>query len=170
MKMIYSVVQPKVAQWSEEYGMNHNSIEREVHVEAAPEVVYEAISTPDHLRGWWPDDAELEPVRGATGVVSFGDTSTPEAMVVPVTVVDVDPPRRFSFRWVYDEGEVAAPANSLLVTFEMVSSGAGTLVRFSETGFQEKGMTEDQYREHVGAWDTFLPRLVDYVDRLVSTR
>lgn len=150
--------------------MNHNSIEREVQVAAAPEVVYEAISTPGHLRGWWPDDAELEPVAGATGVVSFGgDTSAPDAMVVPVTVTEVEPPRRFSFRWVYDEGEPATPANSLLVTFELTASDAGTLVRFSETGFQDKGMTEEKYHEHVGAWDTFLPRLVDYVGRLVST-
>lgn len=150
--------------------MEHGSIEREIHVAATPEVVYEVISTPEHLREWWPDEAELEPVPGATGFVSFGDRSTPEANVVPLTVIEADPPRRFSFRWVYDEGE----ANSLLVTFELVPSGAGTLLRFTETGFREKGweaaVLEEQYREHVTGWDYFLPRLVTYVARLVSTR
>jgi uncharacterized protein YndB with AHSA1/START domain len=153
--------------------MEYGSIEREIHVEATPEVVYEVISTPEHLREWWPDEAELEPVPGATGVISFGDRSTPEAKVVPLTVMEADPPRRFSFRWVYDEGEAATSANSLLVTFELVPSGAGTLLRFTETGFREKGweaaVLEEQYREHVTGWDYFLPRLVTYVARLVST-
>jgi uncharacterized protein YndB with AHSA1/START domain len=153
--------------------MEYGSIEREIHVEATPEVVYEVISTPEHLREWWPDEAELEPVAGATGAITFGARSTPEAKVVPLTVVEADPPRRFSFRWVYDEGEAAASANSLLVTFELFASGAGTLLRFTEKGFREKGwqaaVLEEQYREHVTGWDYFLPRLVEYVARLVST-
>lgn len=152
--------------------MEYGSIKREIHVEAPPEVVYEVISTPDHLREWWPDEAELEPVPGATGMVSFGDRSTPEARTVPLTVVEADPPRRFSFRWAYDEREAATPTNSLLVTFELVPSGAGTLLRFTETGFRERGweaaLLEEQYREHVTGWDYFLPRLVGYVAGLVS--
>jgi len=152
--------------------MEHGSIEREIHIEATPEVVYEVISTPEHLREWWPDEAELEPVPGATGVITFGDRSAPDANVVPVTVVEADPPRRFSFRWVYDEAEAATSANSLLVTFDLVPSGAGTLLRFTETGFREKGweaaVLEEQYHQHVTGWDHFLPRLVTYVAKLVS--
>jgi len=154
--------------------MEYGSIEREIHVEATPEVVYEVISTPEHLREWWPDEAELEPVPGATGVISFGARATPGAKAVPLTVVEADPPRRFSFRWVYEEGEAATSANSLLVTFELVPSGGGTLLRFTETGFREKGweaaVLEEQFHEHVTGWDYFLPRLVKYVARLASTQ
>ncbi len=153
--------------------MEYGSIEREIQVEATPDVVYEVISKPEHLRAWCPDEAELTPVPGATGVVSFGDRSTPQAKVVPLTVVEADPPRRFSFRWVYDENESATSANSLLVTFDLEPSGAGTLLRFTEAGFRERGweaaVLEEQYREHVTGWDHFLPRLVTYVARLVST-
>ena len=67
--------------------MEFGSIEREIHVQASPEVVYEVISTPEHLREWWPDEAEFKPVPGATGVISFGDRSTPDARVSPITVV-----------------------------------------------------------------------------------
>lgn len=150
-----------------EYG----SIEREIHVDASPEVVYEVISSPEHLREWWPDDAELDPVPGATGSVCFGDRSAPDAKVVPLTVLEADPPRRFSFRWAYDS-DVATPANSLLVTFELIPSNAGTLLRFTETGFRERGweaaVLEEWYRDHAAGWDHFLPRLVAYVTRLVS--
>ena len=153
--------------------MEYGSIEREIQVEAAPEVVYTVISTPEHLEQWWPDEAELEPVPGGTGVISFGDRSAPDAKIQALTVVEADPPRRFSFRWVYDEDQAATSTNSLLVTFELVPSGAGTLLRFTEAGFREKGweaaVLEEQYREHVTGWDHFLPRLVTYVAGLVST-
>jgi uncharacterized protein YndB with AHSA1/START domain len=153
--------------------MELGSIEREIHIQATPEVVYDVVSRPEHLREWWPDEAELEPVPGGTGVISFGDLSTPDAHVEPLTVVEADPPRRFSFRWVADEGEPLPSGRSLLVTFDLEPSGDGTLLRFSETGFREKGwevaVLEEQYRDHVSGWDHFLPRLVTYVDRLVST-
>ncbi len=51
-------------------------IERELTIEATPEVVYRVISTPEHLREWWPDEAELESVPGGTGTVSFGDRAS----------------------------------------------------------------------------------------------
>ncbi|MFE2412531.1 SRPBCC family protein [Kitasatospora sp. NPDC059408] len=151
--------------------MEYGSIAREIHVEATPEVVYEVISTPEHLKEWWPDDADLKPVPGATGVISFG-TGTPDVKVEHLTVVEADPPRRFSFRWVYDEGRTAAPGNSLLVTFDLVPSDGGTLLRFTETGFRERGweaaVLEEAYRDHASGWDHFLPRLVAYVARVVS--
>lgn len=154
--------------------MEFGSIEREIRIEAAPEVVYQVISTAEHLREWWPDEAELEAVPGATGVITFGDSSTPDAHVAPLTVIEADPPRRFSFRWVYDEGAQAAPDNSLLVTFDLVPSGGGTLLRLTETGFREKGweaaVLEEQYRDHVTGWDYYLPRLARYVAKLVSQR
>jgi uncharacterized protein YndB with AHSA1/START domain len=144
--------------------MGQRRIDREIHIDAAPEVVYEVISTPEHLREWWPDEAELDPTVGATGVITFG-----EAKVVPLTVLEADPPKRFSFRWAYDVGEVATAANSLLATFDLIPSGAGTLLRFSETGFDESAASDEEYRDHVTGWDYFLPRLAPYVDRLVST-
>lgn len=154
--------------------MEYGSIEREIHIDAAPDVVYQVISTPEHLREWWPTDADLEPVPGAYGVISFGDRTEPGAKIVSLAVVEADPFRRFSFRWVYDDHETPTSTNSLLVTFELVPSGAGTLLRFSETGFREKGwesaVLEEQYRDHVSGWDYFLPRLVTYVARLVAAQ
>jgi uncharacterized protein YndB with AHSA1/START domain len=153
-----------------EYG----SIEREIHIDATPDVVYEVISTPEHLRGWWPDEVELEPVPGATGVLTFGDSATPDVHIRPLTVVEADPPRRFSFRWIYDEGATPTTTNSLLVTFDLVPSGAGTLLRMKESGFRERGweaaVLEEYYRGQVTGWDYYLPRLVTYVARLRSTQ
>jgi len=148
--------------------MGYGSIERELHVEATPEVVYEVISRPEHLREWWPDEAELDPVPGSSGVISFGGTKA-----VHLTVTEADPPRRFAFRWTYDEGVVASADNSLLVTFQLIPSGTGTLLRFTETGFRTKGWeaaeAEQRYTEHAKGWDHFLPRLAAYALRLDRT-
>jgi uncharacterized protein YndB with AHSA1/START domain len=153
--------------------MEYGSIEREIHVEASPEVVFEVISKPEHIREWWPDEAEIEPTPGAVGRLVFGERGSDEAQEVPITVLDVDPPRRFTFRWVHPEGEAASTSNSLLVTFELVASGSGTTVRLTETGFRERGwetaVLEQAYAEHVEGWDHFLPRLAEYVGRLVSS-
>jgi uncharacterized protein YndB with AHSA1/START domain len=151
--------------------MEYGSIERELRIAATPEVVYEVISSPEHLREWWPDGAELDPVPGATGAITFGDPTAPDATIVPLTVLEADPPRRFAFRWAYDEGP-ATETNSFLVTFDLVPSCDGTLLRFEETGFRERGweaaVLEEAYLDHVRGWDHFLPRLVTYANRLVA--
>ncbi|MFI5954920.1 SRPBCC family protein [Cryptosporangium sp. NPDC051539] len=153
--------------------MEYGSIERELHIDATPEVVYEVISSPEHLREWWPDDVDLDPVPGATGSITFGDPASPDAKVEELTIVDADPPRRFSFRWVYDQGP-ATEANSLLVTFDLTPNEGGTRLRFTETGFREIGweaaVLEEAYLDHVRGWDHFLPRLVTCADRLVAQR
>jgi uncharacterized protein YndB with AHSA1/START domain len=146
--------------------MEYGSIERELRIDATPEVVYEVISSPEHLREWWPDEAELDPVPGGTGRIVFGDPASPDAKVEELTVVEADPPRRFAFRWVYEEG------NSLLVTMDLVASGDGTLLRFKESGFRERGweaaVLEQAYADHVRGWDHFLPRLVARANSLVA--
>ncbi|MFC9266862.1 SRPBCC family protein [Streptomyces zhihengii] len=151
--------------------MEVGSIAREIHIDATPEVVYQVVSRPEHLREWWPDEAELDaPVPGGTGSVTFG--SGPDATTERLTVVEADPPRRFSFRWVTEDGAAAAPGNSLLVTFDLVPDGDGTLLRFSETGFRERGweaaVLEEAYRDHVSGWDHFLPRLVAHAAEVAA--
>lgn len=149
--------------------METGTIERELYVEASPEIVFDVVSSPDHLKQWWPDDARYEPTPGSTGEIVFGDGNA-GGTVVPFTVVDARPPRTFSFRWTHPADQVAAAGNSLLVTFELTPSGNGTLLRMTETGFREMGweiaVLEHQYQEHVTGWDFYLPRIVPYVATL----
>jgi uncharacterized protein YndB with AHSA1/START domain len=93
---------------------------------------------------------------------------------VPLTVVDAQPPRMFSFRWTQPAGEEAVAGNSLLVTFDLRPSGAGTMVRMTETGFREMGweaaVLEFTYQDHSQGWDFFLSRLAPYVATLDPRR
>jgi uncharacterized protein YndB with AHSA1/START domain len=153
----------------QEVVMEFGTIEREIYVEAPPDVVFEVVSSPDHLTQWWPDDAHYEPVPGSNGEIVFGDPRA-GGVVVAFTVVEARPPDTFSFRWTHPADEAAAEGNSLLVTFELTPSGRGTLLRMTETGFREMGwevaVLEEQYTEHVTGWDFYLPRLAPYAARL----
>ena len=152
--------------------MEYGSIERELHIEASPEMVFDVISKPEHIRDWWSAETEIEPIAGSTSELTWSDEAAGRVDVVPITVIDVQPPHLFSFRWTQGHGETAAPSNSLLVTFELSPSGAGTLLRLTETGFRERGwdiaVVKEVYDEHVIGWDFYLPRIAETARRQVE--
>ena len=67
------------------------SIEREIYVVATPDVVFEVVSSPEHVRQWWPDDADYDPEPGAEGSITFGEG--PDRTVESFTGVESQPPR-----------------------------------------------------------------------------
>ncbi|MGB7448651.1 MAG: SRPBCC family protein [Ornithinimicrobium sp.] len=148
--------------------MELGTIEREIFVQASPEIVYDVVSDPEHVRRWWPDDARCDPTRGSSGEIVFGTDA--EATVVGFTVVDAQPPYRFSFRWTHPANQPAVEGNSLLVVFDLTASRGGTLLKMTESGFREMGweaaLLEQQYRDHVTGWDFYLPRLERYLAQI----
>ncbi|MEU3795229.1 SRPBCC domain-containing protein [Streptomyces fructofermentans] len=147
--------------------MEFGKLEREIRIDAAPEIVFDVVSRPEHIRMWWSDDASFDSEPGAVGELVWGDRAAVEA----ITVVDVEPPRRFSFRWVAPEGAPATEDNSLLVTIELEPSGDGTILRLTESGWREKGweaaVLEEAFHDHERGWDLFLPRLRSYAPSVV---
>jgi uncharacterized protein YndB with AHSA1/START domain len=153
--------------------MEHGSIKRELHIDASPEVVFEVLTSPEYIREWWSAETEFEPAAGSTGSFTWIDQGSGAQTAAPFTIVEADPPRKFSFRWIYDEA-TGTPGNSLLVTFELVPAGQGTTVHFSETGYRERGweaaVLEAHYNDHRQGWDFYLPRLSDSANRLAALR
>jgi len=152
--------------------MEYAVIEREFQVNASPEVVFEVLSSPQHIREWWGPETELGATVGETGHLTWSNAEGEPAKVVAITVVDSRPPRLFAFRWTQPTGEAPRPDNSLLVTFELTPVGPGTLVRFTETGFREQGWSiahaQERHQDHTNGWNAFLPRLADYAAGLVA--
>lgn len=146
------------------------TIEREVYVDAAPEVVYDVISSPANIAQWFPDEASYDAVVGGTGTITF---TMPDGPVVEaIAVVEAEPPRTFSFRWTQPAGEQAGAGNSLLVTFALSPSGDGTTVRLTETGYRERGweaaVLEATFWDHAGGWEQILPRLAPYAESVAA--
>ena len=143
--------------------MEYGTIEREIHVDASPEVVFEVVSSPEHMREWWPDDARVRARRRARRRRSCSaNAETGEPTIVRLDRGRRRPPERSRSAGCF-AGRRPRTGNSLLVTFELVPSGAGHPLRMTETGFREMGwevaVLEEQYHEHVSGWDFYLPRL-----------
>jgi uncharacterized protein YndB with AHSA1/START domain len=147
--------------------VDYDTIERELYIDASPEVVFEVVSSPQHVAEWWSDEAEFSPTPGDPGWVSFGAGGSKRERF---TIADAVPYRHFSFRWTHEEGETASPGNSLLVVIELEPSGTGTRLRFTETGFRERDWDEATaaawHADHTKGWDLFLPRLMAHAERI----
>ncbi|SOD73939.1 uncharacterized protein YndB with AHSA1/START domain [Jatrophihabitans sp. GAS493] len=154
--------------------MEYGNIEREFHVDALPEVVFDVISNPVHVKEWWGADSDFEATPGHSGELVWGSEDVPRQHVTPFTVVDAEPPRLFSFRWAYGDATAGSLDNSLLVTFELAPSAGGTTVRLTESGFREMGwdaaVLEHNYNDHVQGWTTYLAALARYAAEVVSAR
>ncbi len=151
--------------------MEQGTIEREITIDASPETVFEVISSPEHIRGWWNGaDTDIAAQPGSVGTIAWPGEPSHEN-TEQIAVVDATPYSLFSFRWVYDAGSVAAADNSLLVVFELRPEGSGTVLRMTETGFRERGwcdaVAQGCYDDHVSGWDLFVPSIRDYAEALV---
>lgn len=153
--------------------MELGSIEREIRIDASPEVVYEVITSPGHIANWWGFDSPVPAATGGSGRMTRPRRDGSGLLTVPVCVVEADAPRRFAFRWVHPGDQPATPQNSFLVTFELTPDGGGTLLRLTEAGFREVGweaaQLEAYYRDHSAGWDEHLPSLAAYAAGLVRT-
>jgi uncharacterized protein YndB with AHSA1/START domain len=101
----------------------------EVVIGAPARRVYEALATREGLRGWWTDDAEMEPRVGSVAVFGFGNRAT----VFRMRIDDLVPGRRVVWSC---EGEPGEWQDTQL-TFELAPTpSGGTRLRFSHAGWR----------------------------------
>jgi uncharacterized protein YndB with AHSA1/START domain len=97
-------------------------VRREILLEAPPEEVWEAVTDPERLAEWFATEVELEPVEGGEGTFRWGDGSERRAVVE-----EVDPERRFAFRWREPDGD-----GETRVELELEEVDAGTVLTVVE--------------------------------------
>jgi uncharacterized protein YndB with AHSA1/START domain len=155
--------------------MEYGTLVKQIHVDASPTVVYEVISSPEHIAQWWGTDAaDLEPTPGRSGVLTWREraTTTSSPLEVRLTVVDAVPGKRFAFRWLHPEDETPTPQNSVLVTFQLTPDGNGTLLKVTEEGMREQGweaaVLEEYYNSHDHGWTRHLANLATYAAKLAT--
>ena len=151
--------------------MAADSVEREILIEASPEVVWAVITEPEQISRWLSDEAQVEGRVGADGTLTWrpggrGGDKEFDA-VVPIRVVEAEPFRRFCFRWNHATGSGPDPRNSALVEFSLIEEAGGTRLRVLESGIDAVTHDEDgkaRYLEdHEQGWDRHLGELVEYV-------
>jgi uncharacterized protein YndB with AHSA1/START domain len=148
-----------------------DSVEREILIEASPEVVWGVITEPQQISRWFSDVADLEGRAGANGTLTWtrggrgGDRE--HDMVVPIRVVEAEPFHRFSFRWNHPQGTEPDQSNSALVEFSLIEESGGTRLRVVESGIDlvtagEQAKTR-YVDEHEHGWERHLGELLEYV-------
>lgn len=111
-----------------------DQIERDVLIKAPVERVWELITSAEHLGTWFGDaGAEVDLRPGGALTVTWR-----EHHAIRGRVETVDPPRRFSWRWLHVDGDAPVEptsANSTLVEFTLTTEDGGTRVAVVESGF-----------------------------------
>ncbi len=154
--------------------MTSDAITRDIVINASPETVYDVVSRPEHIVGWFSDEADLEPFPDARGVLIWRDKETNQATTVELTVVTADRPHLFAFRWVSPDRQRATPAatDAVLVEFRITAGPDGTRLVVSESGLDAvdwDDATRAAYAaDHTSGWDKLLPLLRAYAEGLVT--
>jgi uncharacterized protein YndB with AHSA1/START domain len=148
-----------------------DSVEREILIEASPEVVWGVITEPEQISRWFSDEANVDARTGAEGTLTWkpgGRGGNKEAdLIVPIRVVEAEPFRRFSFRWNHPQGAGPDESNSALVEFSLTEEAGGTRLTVLENGIgavahDEQGKTR-YLEQHEHGWEKHLGELLDYV-------
>jgi uncharacterized protein YndB with AHSA1/START domain len=144
-------------------------IERETVIAAPVERVWALLTEAEHLGRWFGDaGAELDLRPGGALSLSWEQYGT-----VRGRVVDVEAPRRFSYRWsVLRESFDSEPAegNSTLVEFTLEAAGEGTRLRVVESGFDklfaDPAKQDERAEDNRKGWASELDELREYAERV----
>jgi uncharacterized protein YndB with AHSA1/START domain len=147
--------------------MSADRIEREIKIQAPIERVWAVLTEPAHVGMWFgagvPAEIDLRP--GGVMVLDHGEHGR-----YPTLIIDVDPPRAFSYRWAAGyPGITATEDNSTLVEFSLEASADGTLLRVVESGFDTLVIPagrEDSagFESHAQGWAGVVVKLGDYAE------
>ena len=144
-------------------------IERETMIAAPVERVWALLTQGEHVGRWFSDaGAEIDLRPGGEMVLRWEEHGTGRARIV-----DVDPPRRFSYRWAPIRehwGEAPDAGNSTLVEFTLVAEGDGTRLKVIESGFEALEGTDEQRRtsheSNTEGWEIQLGNVRRYAENV----
>ena len=124
-------------------------VERQVRIEARPEIVFRYFTDPERMARWIGPVLEFDPRPGGT-VRLLVDGVHPNSG----RVVEVDPPRRIVFTSGWDEPGHPIPSGSTRVEVDLAPDGDGTLLRL-----RQFGLPTDAVADHSEGWAYYMNRL-----------
>lgn len=141
-------------------------IERTIHIPAAIETVWEALTSADGISSWFGDEAEIDLRPGGEARFGWSEYGSSSHAVV----VHVDRPARFSYRWTAGDAERADVGPSTLVEFTMVERNDGTDVSVRESGFASlpAEIIEKSLKSNTAGWEAEIQDLYDYLAAVTS--
>jgi uncharacterized protein YndB with AHSA1/START domain len=134
-------------------------IKKNIVIDATPEAVFKAITDPNELIQWFPDQAILEPKIGGKMKFSFFKTDSeyrqmdyfPEG-----TITEIIPNKKISYTW--QEPNIPGFPNTV-VTWELEKMEDNkTRLKLFHTGFKP----DETAKKHNEGWSHFLSQLIKY--------
>ena len=146
-------------------------IERETLIAAPVERVWALLTEAEHVGRWFCDDgAEIDLKPGGEMVMRWAEHGVGRARIV-----DLDPPRRFSYRWAAIRehwGEEPDEGNSTLVEFTLAADGDATRLKVVESGFEKLDGSDEQRRVafdgNSEGWEIQLGNVKGYAERVTA--
>jgi uncharacterized protein YndB with AHSA1/START domain len=137
-------------------------IRESIIIDASPEVVFKAITDPNELTKWFPDQAILEPKVGGKMKFSFYKTDSkyrqmdyfPEG-----TIIEFIPNRRISYTW--QEPNIADFPRTVVAWELEKMENDKTRLRLSHTGFK----ADEPAKKHNEGWSHFLNELRKHCEK-----
>jgi uncharacterized protein YndB with AHSA1/START domain len=143
-------------------------IERDTLIAAPVERVWTLLTEAEHVGRWFCDDgAEIDLRPGGAMVLRWIEHGTTHARVV-----DVEPHRRFSYRWAAESETEQLDGNSTLVEFTLDPTDDGTRLRVVESGFDEVDESDEKrlarVKGNTEGWEIQLGRVRDEAERVTA--
>ena len=146
---------------------NTDRIEKSIELKAPPERVWRALTDYNEFGAWFGVNLEAP---FATGKSTRGKITYPgyEHLVMEVTVVKIEPERRFSFHWhpyAIDPNVDYSKEPPTLVEFTLTRVATGTSLKVTESGFDAIPVERraEAFRMNDGGWTEQMKNVERYV-------
>lgn len=124
-------------------------VEREVHIDASPETVFEFFTDPVKAVRWMGVSATLDPRPGGVYRVEIGE------WIAVGEFVEVEPPNRIAWTWGWENDDTLTAPGSSTVALTLTPTNGGTHVRLVHSGLPSERAAE----AHGHGWDQYMARL-----------
>lgn len=136
-----------------------DTITKEITVKAPKERVYKAITDPEQITQWFPDEVEGSLEVGQQAIFTFNGHGKSSMLVVNARPFDY-----FAYRWIPGGANIVddlMAVQTTLVEFHLTELDTGTRVTVTESGFASlpTEMAEKSFNENSGGWDYMMSRL-----------
>lgn len=143
-------------------------IERQILLKAPRERVWRALADAEAFGDWFGVD--LKGQQFIVGQSTRGHITYPgyEHLLLEALIERIEPQRLLSFRWhphAVDPSVDYSQEPSTLVVFELEDVTDGTLLRLTESGFDQIPLERRQeaFRMNSGGWDAQMENIATYV-------
>ena len=149
---------------------NQDALVSEIHIDAPPEKIFQALIDPKQVMQWWtgPDSPiesfSFDPRNGGRWTY---DTKKTKLDINGIgkfrcdgEVLEFDPPRVVAYTWIANWHD--RPAQRTVVRWELAASKGGTLVRVTHSGLADLPIARKDYS---GGWPGVLRDLKKFVEK-----